>query len=158
MAKVHKSLRLAEELDARVQAAKADGESDAAAYSRVIETGLAALEGQPGETTEPETAGKATDTQDADKAATAALEGRIADLKDQIETLKDQLDKKDGQISALNAIATNAQALHGAEDAIRAKQMLDNPGGGQIVAVTQAPRGRWARAWAVLTGRDERGA
>lgn len=154
MAKVHKSLRLAEELDARVQAAKADGESDAAAYSRVIESGLDALEGQP----PGASAATATDAQDADRAATAALEGRIADLKDQIETLKDQLDKKDGQISALNAIATNAQALHGAEDAIRAKQMLDNPGGGQIVAVTQAPRGRWARAWAVLTGRDERGA
>lgn len=180
MGKVHKSLRIDEAVDARVQALKLQGESDAAAYARAVVAGLDVLEGGTAE----ETADTATETaqeaptapakdecpgapQDGATPVVAALEGHIADLREEVSSLKAQLDKKDAQLAAqadhvteLAKLTAQAQALHGATDVLQAKQLEKDAE--TATESTQAaplavarPRGRWARAWAALTGRDE---
>jgi uncharacterized small protein (DUF1192 family) len=146
-AKVPKSLRIDAELDTRVQALRCEGESDVAAYSRVITAGLDVLEG------EEEEAAPNVGLVD-------ALQANIADLREEASSLQAQLETKDGQIAALQTITANAQALHGATDALQAKQLEKDAD--TATEQTQAaplavarPRGRWARAWAALTGRDE---
>ncbi|WP_321974224.1 hypothetical protein [Paratractidigestivibacter sp.] len=165
MGKVHKSIRIDEAVDARVRAVKLQGESDAAAYERAVVAGLDVLERND---TERPTA-TATETQQEAQAApdggegpegategatavVAALEGHIADLRKEVSSLRAQLEKKDDQIDALQTITTNAQALHGAADVLHAQALEDTQPAPLAVA---RPRGRWARAWAALTGKDE---
>ena len=71
-----------------------------------------------------------------DSALVAALEANIADLRQQVAI-------KDGQIEALQGITKAAQALHGASEVAHVKSLEDG----------KQP-GRWARAWAAITGRD----
>lgn len=176
MGKVHKSLRIDEAVDARVQAVKLQGESDAAAYARAVVAGLDVLEGGTAE----ETADTATETtreapaapakdegpgasQDGATGVVAALEGHITDLREEVSSLKAQLDKKDAQLAAqadhvteLAKLTAQAQALHGATDVLQAKQLETATETAQAAPLAVArPRGRWARAWAALTGRDE---
>ena len=179
MGKVHKSLRIDEAVDARVQAVKLQGESDAAAYARAVAAGLDVLEGGTAEekadtaTENKQEAPAAPDREDApgapQEAATAvvaALEGHIADLREEVSSLKAQLETKDAQLAAqadhvteLAKLTAQAQALHGAADVIHAKQLEDaDTATEQAQAAPLAvarPRGRLARAWAALTGRDE---
>lgn len=119
MAKVHKTLRLDEELADRAKAAQRPGESEAATLARLIEAGLDSLEGTQGRS-----------------ALVAALEANISDLRQQVAI-------KDGQIEALQGITKAAQALHGASEVAHVKSLEDG----------KQP-GRWARAWAAITGRD----
>lgn len=128
MPKVHKTLRFDEALAARVQASKSDGESDAAAYERIVVAGLDALEGKHPGGRDPTTG------------------EHLADLREEIATLRSQLDVKDAQIEALQGIAAQAQALHGAADVLHAKQLESR----------ESKRGgRLARAWAALTGKTQ---
>ncbi len=129
MPKVHKTLRFDEDLAARVQASKSDGESDAAAYERIVAAGLDALEGERHGGGRDPTTGE-----------------HLADLREEIATLRSQLDVKDRQIEALQGIAAQAQALHGAADVLHAKQLESRE---------RRRGGRFARAWAALTGKTE---
>lgn len=123
MAKVHKTLRIEEALAERVKEAKREGESEAAAYARLVEAALDA----------PKATGQESDS----SALVSALQANIDDLRQQVAV-------KDGQISELQAITKAAQTLHGVSEAAHVKQ-LD---GGE-------ERGRFSRAWAVLTGKDK---
>ena len=105
MGKLHKTLRIEEDTAARVDALKAEGESEAAAYARVICAGLDALEGA-GSGEEAATGG--------DQAALVrSLTEHIDTLKTTTEELSGQLRVKDSQIEALTAITQAAQALDG---------------------------------------------
>ena len=75
-------------------------------------------------------------TQGSDSALVAALEANISDLRQQVAI-------KDDQIKALEGITKAAQALHGASEVAHVKSLEDG----------KQP-GRWARAWAAITGRD----
>lgn len=122
MAKVHKSLRIEQALADRVRDAMAKGETETAAYARVIETGLDALEAR----TKPdatEDAQEGTEEQAADEDRLTPDErrenGEIEVLRDYVATLKDanarlteQLAVKDEQIAALTRITEQSQALH----------------------------------------------
>lgn len=99
--KRHKSLRIDEALDERIRALRSDGESDAAAYARVLAAGVAALE---------------------DGAAPAAAASSESALLDYIETLKAQVAIKDEQIGALTRLTEQAQALQAVQ---AAKQLGD---------------------------------
>ena len=121
MAKVHKTLRLDEELANRAKAAQRAGESDSATLTRLIEAGLDSLEG----------------TQGGSALLVAALEANISDLRQQVAI-------KDDQIKALEGITKAAQTLHGASEVAHVKSLEDG----------KQP-GRWARAWAAITGKDQ---
>lgn len=115
MARVHKSLRIDATDAERVRALMADGESEAAAYGRVISAGLASLEGAAGEQTPVE----GTEAPDAREGAdgtshdlVAALTAHVATLTAEVGTLRAQLEVKDGQISALTRITEQSQTLH----------------------------------------------
>lgn len=100
MATIKKSLRIEEAIAERVTALKAEGESEAAAYSRVISAGLDAMEGQQEQEQEQPQAADAT-----------AQADRIADLKDQIDTLKGIIAKKDEQLEQANRLLDQGQKV-----------------------------------------------
>lgn len=112
MARVHKSLRIDATDAERVRALMADGESEAAAYGRVISAGLDALEAVGG----PETAAEDREAPDAHDATcdalTESLRAHVATLAAEVDTLRAQLEVKDGQISALTRITEQSQTLH----------------------------------------------
>lgn len=112
MARVHKSLRIDATDAERVRALMADGESEAAAYGRVISAGLASLGGaQAAQDTEvaPDYHDDADGPSDA---LTEALRAHVASLAAEVDTLRAQLEVKDGQISALTRITEQSQTLH----------------------------------------------
>lgn len=112
MARVHKSLRIDATDAERVRALMADGESEAAAYGRVISAGLDALGGaQAAQGTEvaPDYHDDADGPSDA---LTEALRAHVASLAAEVDTLRAQLEVKDGQISALTRITEQSQTLH----------------------------------------------
>lgn len=112
MAKVHKSLRIDAELAERVRRAVADGESESAAYCRLIAAGLEASEG-PCEGDSAESGQDHAGGQDAaGEALTEALRAHIADLSAEVETLRGQLEVKDAQITSLTRITEQSQTLH----------------------------------------------
>lgn len=129
MAKVHKTLRLDEELASRAKVAQRQGETDTATLARLIETGLDFLE-----------------SEEKDREGTDAL---VSALQANINDLREQVAVKDKQIETLQGITQAAQALHGASEVVHVKSLEDG---------SNQP-GRWARAWAALTGKDreERG-
>lgn len=112
MAKVHKSLRIDATDAERVRALMADGESEAAAYGRVIAAGLDVLEAVGGH----EAATDGAEAPDADEgpsdALTESLRAHVATLAAEVDTLRAQLEVKDGQISALTRITEQSQTLH----------------------------------------------
>lgn len=112
MARVHKSLRIDATDAERVRALMADGESEAAAYGRVISAGLDALEAAGGPEADAD-GGEAPDARDAPSdALTESLRAHVATLAAEVDTLRAQLEVKDGQISALTRITEQSQTLH----------------------------------------------
>lgn len=113
--KIHKSLRIDAEDTKRVIALKRDGESENAAYGRVISAGLGALEDSK-EAAEREGSNPAHGAReiadDASGALVEALQGHLSALTAEVETLKSQLEVKDSQIAALTRIADQSQTLH----------------------------------------------
>lgn len=111
--KVHKSLRLERETVDRVAAIMLDGESEAAAYARVIDAGLDVLEGRRSH------AGTAAGIHEGEDAngpqrgpQTATAGGEIvAILMDEVRLLKDQLSIKDRQIEDLTRHIDNTHTL-----------------------------------------------
>lgn len=103
--KVHKSLRIDRPTAEAVTRLREDGESEAAAYCRVIAAGVASLEGgcEAGR-------GSETDAAGADAGTAAALEAHIESLKEEAGRMAAQLEAKDRQIEALSVIAAQAQA------------------------------------------------
>lgn len=149
-ARVHKSLRVDAGLDARVRAQALDGESDAAAYSRVIEAGLSAMEGRRGDES-----GHAAD--DGGQAATgvqdggnAASDGATGPLAATIEALRAQLDAKDGQIAALTDLLGRSQDIASRAQALQAVTAKAVPAAGE--GDGKRRRGLMAR----LFGREKR--
>lgn len=124
MGKLHKTLRIEEGTAARVDALKAEGESEAAAYTRVICAGLDALEatGSGGEA--------ATDGDQA--ALVRSLTEHIDTLKATTEELSGQLRVKDSQIEALTAITQAAQALDG-----YGRKQLTEPSETEVIEVPE---------------------
>lgn len=117
MGKLHKTLRIEEADAARVSALRAEGESEAAAYARIISAGLEALEG----------AGSREEAVTGDQGALVrSLSEHIDTLKAANEELSGQLSVKDSQIEALTAITKEAQTI------TQAAQMLDGYGRKQI--------------------------
>lgn len=126
MAKVHKSLRIEQALADRVRAAMAEGETETAAYARVIETGLDALEARAKpdaaedaasgkqEGTKEQTAaeGRPTPGERRGNGETEVLRDYVATLKDANARLTEQMAVKDEQIAALTRITEQSQALH----------------------------------------------
>lgn len=105
MAKTHISLRIEEQLSARVSGMAEPGESMAATYNRVIRAGVEALEQPAG--AEPDSA-----AQDAAAALIAAKDAHIAALEATLATLDAQLNTKDEQIEHLAKLTDQAQRLH----------------------------------------------
>lgn len=115
MAKTHKSLRIEDELIAGVQAVRLEGESEAAAYNRVIEAGLTVLEAdkaEPGKTA----AGADNEPQEAAQAPTGADTRLVETLTATVDALREQLAVKDEQIAALTRLTDQAQQLHAAAE------------------------------------------
>lgn len=122
--KVHKSIRLDASTVERVRALMRDGESESAAYVRVMEAGLDALEGRPAGAAED----SAGDTRQAgthgDDGLRDALAGSLEALREQLGVMSAQLEAKDRQIQALTdlaaqsqTIAEHSQALHAMTEA-----------------------------------------
>ena len=101
--KVHKTLRLMSETAERVRGLMADGESETAAYVRVIEAGLACLEAVGNETRPPEEAESGGGAPDQG--------GTMRALTQTIEALTAQLEIKDEQIRALTRITEESQTI-----------------------------------------------
>lgn len=121
MAKVHKSLRIDEGLASRVSALAEDGESEAAAYSRVIEAGVDALSGE----------------------ADARASSLAGALSDHIDSLKAQLAAKDEQIKALSALADQSQRLQ----AMAETKALEAGESAEQAATQERERIRGLGAW-----------
>lgn len=146
--KVHKSLRVEADTAERVRSLMRDGESEAAAYNRVLVAGLDAMEGTAGR--DPtETGGTAAD--DGEQAgpgrdgtgwtgsgeAMRAVSDSLAALTGQLSVMASQLEAKDEQIRALTelagqsqTIAKQAQALHAVTEA-KALPVEADDGAGQ---------------------------
>ena len=108
---VHESIRVRSELVERVMRSKAADESKSAAYNRVIEAGLDALDGveQPaGYEVPPEAAPQGAD----DGTLVAELRARVDALEEENGRLWKQLETKDQQIE--RAQQTTALATQGA--------------------------------------------
>lgn len=112
MAKVHKSLRVDEGDAERVRALMADGESESAAYGRVISAGLEALEASSTTMADDGGAEDRDRRDEPSEALTEALRAHVASLAAEVDTLRAQLDVKDGQIAALTRITDQSQTLH----------------------------------------------
>lgn len=112
MARLHKSLRIDATDAERVRALMEDGESEAAAYGRVISAGLDALEGAQA-AQESEVAPDAREAAEPPSdALTEALRAHVASLAAEADTLRAQLAVKDEQITALTRITEQSQTLH----------------------------------------------
>lgn len=112
MGKLHKTLRVEEETAARVEALKAEGESEAATYTRVILAGLDTLEATGSGEEAAKSDREAPEGGD-QGALVRSLTEHIDTLKAANEELSGQLRVKDSQIEALTAITQAAQALDG---------------------------------------------
>lgn len=119
MARIHKTLRLDEDVAARVGALKEEGESEAAAYSRVICAGVEALE--------TPARGEGGGNQ---AALVSSLAEHIDTLREANEALRGQLRIKDAQIEALTGITQAAQALQGL-----AHRQLEDKAAGDVIEV-----------------------
>lgn len=128
--KVHKSLRVEADTAERVRALIRDGESEAAAYNRVLVAGLDAMEGTTGR--DPTGAGGAAADDGKQEwpngtgsgEAMRAVSDSLAALTGQLSVMASQLEAKDEQIRALTelagqsqTIAKQAQALHAVTEA-----------------------------------------
>ena len=143
MPKITKSFRVEGGLWARLEAAKADGETASDALTRALEAGLDALEGRdnrPAQASDGEEvaakdeAAQAQPLQavvDAQAAHIADLQTRLAKSDEQLATKDGQLAAKDERLEALEAITKAAQAMQ----AMNAKQ------------ITDGSEGRFKRAW-----------
>ena len=90
MRRIHKSLRIDAADAERVRALMADGESEAAAYGRVISAGLEALEGA------------------GDGDATAS---RASALASEVEGLRTRIEVRDRQIETLSCAASMSRKV-----------------------------------------------
>ena len=97
MAKVHKTIRIEENLYSSMQKLKVDGESDTELLTRVLKTGTEVLEGEY----------KQAQEQTEDNAHLIKL------LKHSNELLEKQLVIKDEQIRALTSLCDTAQKVSG---------------------------------------------
>lgn len=112
MARLHKSLRIDATDAERVRALMVDGESEAAAYGRVISAGLDALEGAQAAQDSEAAPDAHEGTEGASDALTEALRAHVASLAAEADTLRAQLAVKDEQITALTRITEQSQTLH----------------------------------------------
>ncbi len=112
MPNVHKSLRIEEETAAAVTALKSEGESEAAAYNRVLKAGLTALE---------EGAGPAEATaQDAPRQPTEASSSELIKAKDEtIALLKEELADAKKQLATTSNQLSHQQRLTDQEQQLR---------------------------------------
>lgn len=118
MAKVSKTFRLDSSTVDRVAAHKIEGESDSAAYARILEAGLDALDGMdpptyevPMDAADEHGAGAARDAAGLSSSERDALNAHIATLEEENERLWKQLEAKDQQINQaqqVTALATTA--------------------------------------------------
>lgn len=129
-AKVSKTFRIDQDTHGRVLALAEEGETPTAAYMRVIDAGLEALEGKQaaGNTGEPIEA--QTDDKSAVNEPTGAT-GATAALLRTIDALTAQLEAKDAQIRDLSALCADAQTI--------AKQQQT------LQVISAKPRGLFAR-------------
>lgn len=103
MATIKKSLRIDQETADKVSSLKAEGESESAAYSRVISAGVAALEGNQ--------QGGGNDEANDQSGAPNQAE-HISDLRAIINDLRGQVEAKDKQIDRLQELIAQAHRLH----------------------------------------------
>lgn len=128
--KVHKSVRLERSSLDRLHALMAEGESESAAFGRVMAAGLDALEGKGPAGTAAQDATERASTAEhegehtRDGALGAALGSSVDALRGQLGVMAAQLEAKDRQIEALTelarqsqATAQQAQALHAMTEA-----------------------------------------
>lgn len=110
--RVHKSLRIDAALADRVRASMRDGESESAAYVRLIATGLDAMEhGDDGGGSAPQAAAQAPTEAPEDSALVEALRAHVETLRAQVGTMTGQMAAKDEQIASLTRLADQAQRL-----------------------------------------------
>lgn len=136
--RIHKSLRLEAGLADRVSALRASGESEAAAFARVIEAGVEVLEARPLEDDGDQ------DAQQSDAALVAALESHVSTLKEQLDAMARQLEKKDAQIETLARLTEQAQTLHALETAKALEAPKPDAAVDDVVAEEERPS-LWAR-------------
>lgn len=118
MAKVQKSLRIDSEIVERITPLKAEGESEAALYNRVLKAGLDSLKGNQETPQEQQAEASAYEKE--------LLEANIKDLRGNIDLLKEQIALKDKQIEALTTLANNAQIVSGIASTTSAKALEAN--------------------------------
>ena len=141
MAKVSRSYRLEAELLERIEAQRAEGETNVDALTRALEAGLDALEAanqaEPGTPAEGEAGKEEASSPPALQAVVDAQAAHIATLEKQVDTLTEQLATKDKQLDKWADVAKGAQQLHGASDVIHAHQLDSGD--------NKERRGIWAR-------------
>lgn len=98
MGKVHKSLRLDDSIADRVKESMLEGETETAAYARVIRAGLDAIDGN--------------DERDNASSDVSVLHDHIETLKTVNAELLRQIEVKDAQIESMTEITKAAQTLH----------------------------------------------
>lgn len=107
---VHETLRVRQDLADRVAEHKAAGESKNAAYNRIIEAGLDALDGIEPPSYEPpedDADGMASAADDAD--LVAELRARVADLTEERDWLRSQVEVRDQQLTQAQQQVSQAQ-------------------------------------------------
>ena len=143
MAKVSRSYRLEAELLERIEAQRAEGETNVDALTRALEAGLDALEsGNQAEPGTPAEGGAGKEEASSLQALQAVIDAKsehIASLEKQLQAQNEQV------VAAINSLqASNAAQVTG--DIVTAK----------LIESTEAKKqGRWARAWAAFTGKDK---
>ena len=107
---VHETLRVRQDLADRVAEHKAAGESKNAAYNRIIETGLDALDGmEPPSYEPPEDDADGTTSAADDADLVAELRARVADLTEERDWLRSQVEVRDQQLSQAQQQVSQAQ-------------------------------------------------
>lgn len=110
MSKIHKTVRLEPELAERIENLRAEEETSAAVYIRVLSAGVSTLEGAPENVSEPLSTPQAPE----DAAALVdALQAHVDSLRAEVESYRNQLEVKDAQILSLTEVTKGAQLLHG---------------------------------------------
>ena len=148
MAKVSRSYRLEVELLERIEAQRAEGETNVDALTRALEAGLDALEsGNQAEPGTPAEGGAGKEEASSLQALQAVIDAKsehIATLENQVDVLTEQLATKDVQLATKDKqldkwadVARGAQQLHGASDVIHAHQLDSGD--------NKERRGIWAR-------------
>lgn len=116
MAKVHKSLRIEEELAQRVANAKRPDEAEAAAYNRVLTAGLEAIEGHHQKQASAAQEAPQKPTEAANEAVIKAKDETISLLKKQLEEATklaaQQLADANQRTQEALTVASQAQQLH----------------------------------------------